>query len=118
MVTEGKICIWKSVTIGDYIGVQTCLELNGIPVWLKNETISAVMSGESVSGTELWIVETEFQPAIELLFEGGLINEIDYQEAKTGKPNIPEKSGFRFQPIHAFFIFVFLIALLAFFLFI
>lgn len=89
--------IWASIFLQDYIAVKTCLELNEFEVWVRNEVSSNALAMESVSGTELWILDERYQEAIELLYNNELINELQYNEATTPRQeeSDPYKTGIK-----------------------
>lgn len=94
--------IWSAVLVTDYATVQTCLELNDVPVFLKNDGANAVLSMESVSGTEIWITEEDYPRALDILHQNGHINEKQLLEAIDGmqgntEPNPYEGFGKKYK---------------------
>lgn len=78
---ENRVLIWKSLFIGQYAAVLSCLEMNGIDVALRNEHGTSVLSAEGTSGVELWIEKKNYQKAVELLHANGHISNVAYKEA-------------------------------------
>ncbi|MGC6533588.1 MAG: hypothetical protein ACON34_11370 [Flavobacteriales bacterium] len=92
MDTTNKTLIWKSSFVGEYAGVKTALELDGIEVYLRNELTTNVLSVEASSGTELWIDTENHERAIQVLYDKGMISRLAYNEA-MGNPHHPEDAA-------------------------
>lgn len=92
MDTSNKTLIWKSSFLGEYAGVKTALELNGIKVYLRNELTTNVLSVEASSGTEMWIDAKNHERAIQVLYDKGMISRLAYNEA-MGNPHHPEDAA-------------------------
>lgn len=92
MDTSNKTLIWKSSFLGEYVGVKTALELDGIKVYLRNELTTNVLSVEASSGTELWIDAGNHERAIQVLYDKGKISRLAYNES-MGNPHHPEDAA-------------------------
>lgn len=92
MDTTNKTLIWKSSFVGEYAGVKTALELDGIEVYLRNELTTNVLSVEASSGTEIWIDAENHERAIQVLYDKGMISRLAYNES-MGNPHHPEDAA-------------------------
>ncbi|MGB0136262.1 MAG: hypothetical protein ACPF83_03405 [Flavobacteriales bacterium] len=92
MDTTNKTLIWKSSFLGEYAGVKTALELDGIEVYLRNELTTNVLSVEASSGTEMWIDAENHERAIQVLYDKGMISRLAYNES-MGNPHHPEDAA-------------------------